>query len=113
MAGTLAAHGVGRGDVVLTLVGNRPEWVMTMVACWRLGAVVLPCNEQLRAKDLALRLAVARPKVVVADERNRAELEAARRRRGRVGGAAGSRRRAVARGRAGARRGAGRRRPGR
>jgi acetyl-CoA synthetase len=77
MAGTLAAHGVGRGDVVLTLVGNRPEWVMTMVACWRLGAVVLPCNEQLRAKDLALRLAVARPKVVVADERNRAELEAA------------------------------------
>jgi acyl-coenzyme A synthetase/AMP-(fatty) acid ligase len=50
---------------------------MTMVACWRLGAIVLPCNEQLRAKDLALRLAVARPRVVVADERNRAELEAA------------------------------------
>src|SRR3954453_11127492 len=77
MAGTLAAHGVGRGDVVMTLVGNRPEWVMTMIACWRLGAVVLPCNEQLRAKDLALRLEVAQPKVVVVDERNRGELEAA------------------------------------
>jgi acyl-coenzyme A synthetase/AMP-(fatty) acid ligase len=77
MAGALAAHGVGKGDVVLTLVGNRPEWVLTMVACWRLGAVVLPCNEQLRAKDLALRLAVARPKAVVADKRNRTELEAA------------------------------------
>ena len=25
LAGALAAHGVGRGDVVLTLVGNRPE----------------------------------------------------------------------------------------
>jgi acetyl-CoA synthetase len=48
-----------------------------MVACFRIGAVVLPCTEQLRAKDLELRIAVARPKVVLADERNRAELEAA------------------------------------
>jgi acetyl-CoA synthetase len=77
MAGTLARHGVGRGDAVMTLVGNRPEWVMTMVACFRLGAVVLPCNEQLRAKDLALRLSIARPAAIVADERNRSELEAA------------------------------------
>ena len=77
MAGTLARHGVGRGDVVMTLIGNRPEWVMTMVACFRLGAVVLPCNEQLRAKDLALRLAIARPAAIVADVRNRGELEAA------------------------------------
>ncbi|MFN8201979.1 MAG: AMP-binding protein [Solirubrobacteraceae bacterium] len=77
MAGTLARHGVGRGDIVMTLIGNRPEWVMTMVACFRLGAVVLPCNEQLRAKDLALRLAIARPAAIVADVRNRGELEAA------------------------------------
>ena len=27
-----------------------------MVACFRQGYVVLPCNEQLRAKDLRLRL---------------------------------------------------------
>jgi acyl-coenzyme A synthetase/AMP-(fatty) acid ligase len=77
MAGTLARHGVGRGDVVMTLVGNRPEWVLTMVACLRVGAVVLPCNEQLRAKDLALRIDVTRPAAIVADERNRTELEAA------------------------------------
>lgn len=77
MAGTLAAHGVTRGDVVMTLIGNRPEWVMTMVACWRIGAVALPCNEQLRAKDLSLRIGAARPRLIVADVRNRAELEAA------------------------------------
>jgi acyl-coenzyme A synthetase/AMP-(fatty) acid ligase len=70
LAGTLAARGVGRGDVVMTLIGNRPEWVLTMVACFRLGAVALPCTEQLRAKDLRLRLEATRPKVVVADERN-------------------------------------------
>ncbi|MBA3327286.1 MAG: AMP-binding protein [Solirubrobacterales bacterium] len=78
LAGALAARGVGRGDVVLTLVGNRPEWVFTVVACLRLGAVVLPCTEQLRAKDLRQRLDVARPVLIVADERNRTELEAAR-----------------------------------
>ena len=66
-----------RGDVVLTLVGNRPEWVLAMVACFRIGAVVLPCTEQLRARDLRLRLEVARPAAIVCDARNRAELDAA------------------------------------
>lgn len=77
LAGTLAEHGVGRGDVVMTLIGNRPEWVEAMVACFRIGAVALPCTEQLRARDLALRIAAARPAVILADERNRGELEAA------------------------------------
>jgi acetyl-CoA synthetase len=77
LAGTLAAHGIGAGDVVLTLIGNRPEWVEAMVACFRIGAVVLPCNEQLRARDLRVRLAAAAPALIVADERNLPELEAA------------------------------------
>ncbi len=77
LAGTLAGHGVGRGDVVLTLIGNRPQWVLVMVACFRIGAVVLPCNEQLRAGDLRARLDAASPRLVVADERNSGELSAA------------------------------------
>ncbi len=78
LAGTLARRGIGRGDVVMTLIGNRPEWVIAMCACFRIGAVVLPCTEQLRAKDLRMRIDVARPSLIVADERNRAELQAAR-----------------------------------
>ncbi|HXD54874.1 MAG TPA: AMP-binding protein [Solirubrobacteraceae bacterium] len=74
LAGTLAARGVGRGDVVMTVIGNRPEWVLTMLACFRLGAVVLPCTEQLRAKDLRLRIEAAGPSVVLADERDLGEL---------------------------------------
>jgi acetyl-CoA synthetase len=77
LAGTLVARGVTRGDVVMTLIGNRPEWVLTMVACFRIGAVALPCNEQLRAKDLRQRLDAAQPRLIVADARNAAELEAA------------------------------------
>jgi acetyl-CoA synthetase len=79
-AGALAGHlrvlGVRRGDVVMTLIGNRPEWVLSMLACFRLGAVVLPCAEQLRAKDLDLRLDVAQPRLVICDERNATELQA-------------------------------------
>jgi len=69
-------HGVRRGGTVLTLVGNRPEWAVAMVACFRQGYVVLPCNEQLRAKDLALRIAVCRPAAVVCDARNEDVLTA-------------------------------------
>jgi acyl-coenzyme A synthetase/AMP-(fatty) acid ligase len=80
-ARTVAAHlherGTRRGDVVLTLLGNQPEWVLTMVACFRQGYVVLPCTEQLRAKDLRLRLDVAEPHLVVADERNAGVLQEA------------------------------------
>ena len=62
-------HGLGarRGDVVLTLAGNRAEWVLALVACFRQGYVALPCTEQLRLKDLRLRLDVAQPRLVVAD----------------------------------------------
>ncbi len=77
LAGAMQARGVGRGDVVMTLIGNREEWVSAMCACFRIGAVALPCTEQLRAKDLSLRLQATRPSLLIADERNRSEIEAA------------------------------------
>ncbi len=78
LAGALTRLGVRRGDVVMTLIGNRPEWVLAMVACFRIGAVALPCNEQLRAHDLELRLAAASPKLILVDERDLGELGRAR-----------------------------------
>jgi acetyl-CoA synthetase len=77
VAARLHSQGLRRGDVVMTLVGNRPEWVLAMVACFRLGLVALPCNEQLRPKDLELRLRVANPRLVVCDQRNADVLDAA------------------------------------
>ncbi len=57
----MAARGVQRGDVVMTLVGSRIEWVLAMLACFRMGAVAMPCNPQLRRKDLEIRIDAARP----------------------------------------------------
>jgi acyl-coenzyme A synthetase/AMP-(fatty) acid ligase len=78
LAAVFQARGVGPGDTVMTLIGNRPDWVTSLVACFRLGAVALPCNEQLRARDLSVRFKAADLKLVVADERNLCELAQAR-----------------------------------
>jgi acetyl-CoA synthetase len=74
LSGAFAARGVGRGDVVMTLVGNRIEWALSLLACWRMGAVALPCNTQLRRHDLELRVGAAAPKLCVGEERLLGEL---------------------------------------
>lgn len=68
LSGAFAARGVERGDVVMTLVGNRIEWALSLLACWRMGAVALPCSTQLRPHDLELRVAAAEPKLCVGEE---------------------------------------------
>jgi acyl-coenzyme A synthetase/AMP-(fatty) acid ligase len=77
LAGALAERGVGRGDVVMIVAGNGPAWVYAMVACFRLGAVALPATEQLRPADLRTRMEAVAPRIVVADERDRATVEEA------------------------------------
>ncbi len=77
LAGTLARRGVRRGDVVMTVIGNRPEWVHAMLACLRIGAVALPCTEQLRPTDLRARMDVVEPLAVLTDERNEDAVRAA------------------------------------
>ena len=76
LSGAFAARGVQRGDVVMTLVGNRIEWVLSMLACWRMGAVALPCNTQLRAHDLEHRVGAAAPKLCVGEAALLANLPA-------------------------------------
>jgi acetyl-CoA synthetase len=76
LSGAFAARGVERGDVVMTLVGNRIEWVLSMLACWRMGAVALPCNTQLRGHDLEHRVSAAAPKLCVGEAALLANLPA-------------------------------------
>jgi acyl-coenzyme A synthetase/AMP-(fatty) acid ligase len=76
LSGAFAARGVRGGDVVMMLVGNRVEWVLSLLACWRMGAVALPCSTQLRRHDLELRVDTAAPKLCVGEESLLAELPA-------------------------------------
>ena len=74
LSGAMVARGVERRDVVMTLVGSRIEWVLAMLACFRMGAVAMPCNPQLRRHDLELRVNAADPKLCIGEDGLLAEL---------------------------------------
>jgi acetyl-CoA synthetase len=76
LSGAMAARGVERGDAVMTLIGSRIEWVLAMLACFRIGAVAMPCHPQLRRKDLELRTGAANPKLCIGQEELFGELPA-------------------------------------
>jgi acetyl-CoA synthetase len=65
-AGYLDANGVKRGDRVLLLLGNvAPLWV-AMLACIRLGAVMIPATTLLSPADIGDRLERGRVSAVIA-----------------------------------------------
>lgn len=68
LSGALLARGVHRGDVVLILVGSRIEWVISMLACFRMGAIAFPCNTQLSKEDLARRVAETGAVLAIGEE---------------------------------------------
>src|SRR3954453_20899277 len=74
LSGAFAARGVKRGDGGVALGGNRIEWVLSLLACWRMGAVALPCSTMLRRHDLEHRVAAANPKLCVGEEALLAEM---------------------------------------
>ncbi len=69
-AAGLEAAGIARGDVVMTMIGARIEWVLALLAIWRLGAIALPGSEQLRPKDIADRIDAAGVELILTATRN-------------------------------------------
>ena len=53
LAGGLAEQGIGRGTTVVLFAPNAPEWVVAALALIRLGAVPVPLDVRLGAKQLA------------------------------------------------------------
>lgn len=65
LAGGLRELGVGRGDRVALLMGNRPEWLIAAFAAFRLGAMAIGVNTWYKTKDLSYVLGQAGAKVLV------------------------------------------------
>jgi long-chain acyl-CoA synthetase len=59
LAAGLAGLGVGRGDRIGLFMQNDPQFVLASLAVWRLGAITVPANPMLRARELAHHLADA------------------------------------------------------
>jgi long-chain acyl-CoA synthetase len=65
LAAGLAAAGVQRGARVALYLQNDPQYVLAMLAAWRLGATLVPCNPMLRQRELAHHLRDATASVLV------------------------------------------------
>jgi long-chain acyl-CoA synthetase len=52
LAVALQRRGVGFGDRVAMLMQNIPQVLVTVLAAWKCGAVVVPCNPMLREREL-------------------------------------------------------------
>ncbi len=67
VARKLASLGVGPGDRVMVMLKNRIEFMMTMIAIMRLGAIFVPVNTELKGAFLQHQMRNAEPRVVFLD----------------------------------------------
>jgi len=77
-ASVFLAAGIDRGSRVLVCLPKIPEWIFTLLALDRLGAVAIPCPEQLRASDLLYRADHSEAVALIGDVNNVGELDQVR-----------------------------------
>jgi acetyl-CoA synthetase len=75
-AAALADLGIGPGDRVGVLMGRSVELIVTVLAVWRRGAVLVPLSTALGRPAIALRLRAAGVRLVVVDADRRTKLAA-------------------------------------
>lgn len=63
-----AEYGVGRGDRVAILSLNRPDYLVLLYACARLGAMLVPLNWRLAVAELSFILSDASIKVLILEQ---------------------------------------------
>jgi fatty-acyl-CoA synthase len=78
-AASLADHRVGPGDRVALLAGNDREFFALLFGCLRRGAVLAPLNWRLAPVELEDLLALARPRVLLHDDKYAATAAGLRR----------------------------------
>src|SRR5690606_37834010 len=69
VANELARMGVGKGDRVALFATDSPEYVETLLACMKLGAVYVPLNFRLAQPELQMLLRTAEAKVLFFSDR--------------------------------------------
>ena len=76
-ANVLKKIGVKKGDRVFIMLGRVPEWYFILVACHKLGAVIMPAPVILLASDIEYRLMKGRANIVITNNANRAKVDKA------------------------------------
>lgn len=75
LAAGLAARGVGRGDCVGVMMSKRSEYVISVMALWRLGAVLVPMFTAFSTGAVRVRVEGSGAKVVITEGRFRSAVD--------------------------------------
>lgn len=67
LASWLVSRGVSKGSRVALVMGNRPEFLETMYACARVGAIAVPINFRLTAPEIDYILTNSGASVVITE----------------------------------------------
>ncbi len=68
------ARGCARGDRIAIYLQNVPQFVIALVAAWKIGAIAVPVNPMNRARELRLLLADSGARLLVCHESLYAEV---------------------------------------
>lgn len=66
-ARAIAAQGIGAGDRVVMVMGNRPDFLITLFALYRLGAVAVPVSIRASQPEVAYAVANTTARLLVHD----------------------------------------------
>eukprot|EP00933_Yihiella_yeosuensis_P070587 TRINITY_DN78715_c0_g1_i1.p1 TRINITY_DN78715_c0_g1~~TRINITY_DN78715_c0_g1_i1.p1 ORF type:complete len:715 (+),score=144.22 TRINITY_DN78715_c0_g1_i1:67-2145(+) len=61
-------YGIKAGDLIVTVMENRPELVILLLSCIKLGAVFVPLATDLKIADCHRVVAMYEPKLIVCDQ---------------------------------------------
>lgn len=65
MARAFIDNGLGAGDRLLMVMQNVPQFVLVLIAAWKVGAIVVPANPMYKSKEFGFVLEDCEPTIVV------------------------------------------------
>src|SRR5690554_2146466 len=68
IAANLQNRGISKGDRVAVVVGNRAEFPLLVIACAKIGAIMVPINVKLAVDELQYIFGHAKPSVLISEE---------------------------------------------
>ncbi|PND33683.1 AMP-dependent synthetase [Achromobacter pulmonis] len=75
LASSMRKQGYGVGDRIATLMSKGEDYLVTLLAVWRLGAVYVPLFTAFAKPAIEMRLANSGAKLVICDEVQRSKLD--------------------------------------
>ncbi len=75
IANGLKQRGVKKGDRIATLMGKSKEYIITLLAIWRIGAVHVPLFTAFSTPAITLRVNGSNSKIVFCDQKQQSKLE--------------------------------------